>query len=201
MNDSLKDDGVIKYHAIHQNGGVPVHLLLSELDEVRTELFDLGLVGVYADGIGYGNVSIRHETGCIISGTATGTARVLGANGYCYVRNFNLQQNTVYTEGPVYASSESMTHCAIYQAHSLVQCVLHIHNREIWQILLDRGYESTPIDIPYGTPQMALSMAALVKTKNDPSNVLVMAGHEEGIVAYGQTICLAFAQIKALLVN
>ena len=201
MNDLLRDDGVIKYQAIHQNGSPPTHVLLNQLDQVRTQLFDLGLVGIYPDGIGYGNVSIRHESGCIISGTATGGARILGASGYCYVRSFNVKQNTVRTEGPINASSESMTHCAIYKANSLVQCVLHIHHGNLWQRLLQEGYDSTSADIAYGTPQMALAMASLVNTKLAPASLFVMAGHDEGIVAYGPTIALAFDQIKAILVN
>ena len=199
MNHSPRDDGVVKYMAIHQDSDPPVHTLLHQLDDTRTGLFDLGLVGVYPDGVGYGNVSIRHETGCIISGTASGAIRVLGASGYCYVRSFDIQKNIVFTEGSVQASSESMTHCAIYQANPLVQCVLHIHNHELWQTLLDQGHNSTSADIPYGTPQMAISMAALVNAKTTPSNLLAMAGHEEGIVAYGETIPQAFDQIKTLL--
>ena len=201
MSKSLRDDGIIKYHAVHKNSSPPDHINLDQLDEVRTKLFDLGLVGVYSDGIGYGNVSIRNGTGCIISGTSTGAVRALGAGGYCYVRSFDLKLNSVNTEGPILASSESMTHCAIYQAHSSVQCVLHIHNRALWQKLLDNGYESTSADIPYGTPQMALSMATLACTKTEPSDLIVMAGHEEGIVAYGQTIFCAFDQIKTILAN
>ena len=186
MSNTPRDEGVIKYQAIHQDSGPPVHILLNQLDEVRTKLFDLGLVGVYPDGVGYGNVSIRH---------------VLGAGGYCYVRSFDLQNNKVLTAGPVKASSESMTHCAIYHANPLMQCVLHIHNRELWERLLSQGYDSTSVDIPYGTPQMALSMATLACTKTEPSDLIVMAGHEEGIVAYGQTIFCAFDQIKTILAN
>jgi len=201
MSNTLRDEGVIKYQVIHQDSGPPVHILLNQLDEVRTKLFDLGLVGVYPDGVGYGNVSIRHEAGCIISGTATGSMRVLGVGGYCVVRSFDLQNNIVLTAGPVKASSESMTHCAIYQANPLMQCVLHIHNRELWERLLSQGYDSTSVDIPYGTPQMALSMATLARTKTEPSDLIVMAGHEEGIVAYGQTIFCTFDQIKTILAN
>jgi len=201
MSNTPRDEGVIKYQAIHQDSGPPVHILLNQLDEVRTKLFDLGLVGVYSDGVGYGNVSIRHEAGCIISGTATGSRRVLGAGGYCCVRSFDLQNNKVLTAGPVKASSESMTHCAIYQANPLMQCVLHIHNRELWERLLSQGYDSTSVDIPYGTPQMALSMATLACTKTEPSDLIVMAGHEEGIVAYGQTLFCVFDQIKTILAN
>jgi hypothetical protein len=94
-----------------------------------------------------------------------------------------------------------MTHCAIYQADAAVQCVLHIHSRQLWLRLLEQENISTSIDIPYGTPEMAISMASMVKAKNAPFGLLVMAGHEEGIVAYGNTISLAFAQIKAVLAN
>ena len=201
MTSSSRDEGVVKYQAFHQNADAPVHPLLNQLDEVRTRLFDLGLVGVYPDGIGYGNVSIRYETGCIISGTASGSIRILGPSGYCYVRSFNLQKNIVYTEGPINASSESMTHCAIYQANLLVQCVLHIHARELWERLMHQGYGSTPADIPYGTPEMALSVSNLVRTQLHPSNLIVMAGHEEGVVAYGKDIISAFDQIQTVLNN
>ncbi len=88
MSDLLRDEGVIKYQAIHQNSSPPWHLLLNQLDEVRT-----------------------------------------------------------------------------------------------------------------GTPQMALSMAALVNAKTPSSGLIVMAGHEEGIVAYGETIPCTFDQIKDILTN
>ncbi len=199
MSYSQRDDGVVKYQAIHQNTKSLSHPLLDELDLVRTKLFDLGLIGLYPDGIGYGNVSIRCESGCIVSGTATGDKRILGVDGYCFVRNYSIEKNLVFTEGPINASSEAMTHCAIYQADSLMQCVLHIHCKDLWEILLDQKYDSTPADILYGTPQMALSIATLVKAKAKPSNLIVMAGHDEGIIAYGQTIALAFQQIKMIL--
>jgi hypothetical protein len=46
---------------------------------------------------------------------------------------------------------------------------------------------------------MALSMAKLVGAKASSSNLLVMAGHAEGIVAYGHSIISAFDEIKAIL--
>lgn len=199
MNLGLRDEGVVKYRAAHRSGPAPTHPSLAELDQVRTYLFSLGLIGVYPDGIGYGNVSIRYEQGCIISGTSTGAAKFLGGEGYCYVRSFDLQTNTVVTEGPIQASSESMTHCAVYQSNPQIQCVLHIHNLALWQQLLDLHYPSTLSSIAYGTPEMAQAMAKLVQDINSPTNLLVMAGHEEGIVAYGSTISMALAQIQAVL--
>lgn len=199
MNPTQRDEGIVKYQAAHNHGSAPKHPLLNELDWVRTHLFDLGLIGTYSDGIGYGNVSILHEKGCIISGTNTGAVKILGPEGYCYVRSFDLQANKVVTEGPTQASSESMTHCAIYQANPQVQCVLHIHNLKLWQKLLDQNYPSTSPSIAYGTPEMAQAMACLVQDLDSSKSLLVMAGHEEGIVAYGPTIGLAFDQIQTVL--
>lgn len=201
MNASSRDEGVVKYHAVHRYSPVATHPLISKLDRARTQLFDLGLVGVYSDGVGYGNVSIRHESGCIISGTSTGARRILGAFGYCYVRNFDIAANTVNTEGPIQASSESMTHCAIYQANHAINCVLHIHNLQLWQKLLHQGHPSTPMEIPYGTTQIAQEVATIVQRLANPCSLLVMAGHEEGIVAYGSTIDLALNQIQAVLTS
>lgn len=199
MNTSPRDEGVVKYHAVHRNDPAPTHPLLNKLDQARTQLFDLGLVGVYLDGVGYGNVSIRHEAGCIISGTSTGATRILGATGYCYVSNFDIVANIVCTEGPIQASSEAMTHCAIYQANSAINCVLHIHNPQLWRKLLDRNGPSTSKEITYGTPQMAQEVAVIVQGLANPCGLLAMAGHEDGIAAFGPTIDLALNQIQAVL--
>ena len=201
MTIPSRDEGVVKYHAIHQNCELPPYKLLAQLDCIRTKLFDLNLVGVYPDGIGFGNVSIRYANGCIISGTATGSIRTLGGNGYCYVHSFDLEKNAVCTKGLVNASSESMTHCAIYQANSTLQCVLHIHNRKLWKQLIKQGHDSTPSDVPYGTPQMAISMRDLISINPKPSGLLVMTGHDDGIIAYGSTISLAFNQIQEILTH
>lgn len=199
MNEIPRDEGVIKYRAAHSIGPAPHHPLLSELDQVRTHLFELGLIGAYPDGIGYGNVSIRYKHGCIISGTSTGAVKILGPQAYCYVNSYDLQANTVITSGPVQASSESMTHCAIYQANIQVQCVLHIHNLKLWHYLLDQHYPSTLSSIAYGTPEMARATAKLVRDLDSSTSLLVMAGHEEGIISYGPTIRQAVDQIKAVL--
>lgn len=198
MTDLFGDEGVVKYQVYHANFRAPTHPLLNQLDEIRTKLFDLGLVGTYSDGVGYGNVSLRDGSGCIISGTSTGATRVLGEAGYCYVRSFDLQKNSVETYGPIRASSESMTHCAVYQADYSINCVLHVHDRELWQRLLDLGCDSTETDTPYGTPEIAIEVATLIGSRRESSGFMVMTGHEDGIIAYGETISSAFKQILGL---
>ena len=53
------DEGVIKYSSERVDGLVPVSAALSQLNAARTTLFELGLIGAYPDGIGYGNLSLR----------------------------------------------------------------------------------------------------------------------------------------------
>jgi hypothetical protein len=45
---------------------------------------------------------------------------------------------------------------------------------------------------------MANTMALLVNHQHSPTGLMVMAGHEEGIVAYGPTEDLAFEQIQSV---
>jgi len=197
-----RDEGVVKYQSFHQDGIIESTPLLEELDVCRTKLFDMGLIGVYPDGVGYGNVSIRFGNGCIISGTATGKFRTLGITGYCYIQDYDLKNNKVFTFGPVEASSEAMTHCAIYQANQLVQCVIHVHNQKLFKALVSRAHVSTPAEVAYGTPEMAFFTEALVRGRLSANELFVMLGHEDGIVAFGQTVDKAFNQLNyAITIN
>ena len=195
------DEGVVKYKSNHKLGSHPINPNLTELDHTRTRLFDLGLIGVYKNGIGYGNVSIRHDEGCIISGTATGSSRQLGLNGYCYIRSFNLEQNFVDSEGPINPSSEALTHCSAYVASSEVNCVLHVHSEKLWNSLLNGNFNFIPKNISYGTPQMAKNLADIVYESKSSSGILAMAGHIEGVLSYGDSIESAYLEILNFLIS
>lgn len=123
-------DGIVKYQASHAMGDVETYLrtlpagiretaldalaLFSELDAARTTLHDAGLIGVYPSGIGYGNISLRLAGNLfLISGSGTGSSRLLGKQGYSLVHAFDPLKNTVASFGPIQASSESMTHGAV----------------------------------------------------------------------------------------
>jgi hypothetical protein len=182
----MTGEGYVKYRAEHRYTPAiePPHW--QELNEARTGLHDQGLIGVLPNGIGYGNVSIRvREDQFLISGTATGAARVLSPDQYCLVVSFDIAKNRVESAGPVQASSESMTHGAIYRASALAHCVIHIHSKHIWDAML-RKYCSTPDDAAYGTPEMAWAIIACVKPPGkNREGVIVLGGHEDGVIAYG----------------
>lgn len=179
-------DGVIKYHSQRVAGVVPPPPELAQLNDARTALFDLGLIGVNAQGVGYGNVSVRTEgKQFVISASATGGLRVLTPLHYCLVTSFSVDDNSVCSQGVMDASSESMTHGAIYAADPRVHCVIHVHSRPLFDAMIAQGALHTAADVAYGTPSMARAVARLVAQQSALPVIFAMAGHDEGVVAYG----------------
>ena len=198
-------DGVVKYQASHTRGDVETSLrtlpagiretaldaltLFPELDAARTALHDAGLIGVYPSGIGYGNVSLRLAGNLfLISGSGTGSSRLLGKQGYSLVRAFDPLENTVASFGPVQASSESMTHGAVYGAANKARCVIHIHSPFLFTSLLAEGF-----------PALSREVARLITEELSPSEgIFVTAGHNEGVFAYGESIASTLNLILSL---
>jgi ribulose-5-phosphate 4-epimerase/fuculose-1-phosphate aldolase len=186
------DDGYIKYSSERRDGIVPASAQLDALNETRTCLFDLGLIGVYPDGVGYGNLSIRARGDqFVITASATGGVRALHRAQYCLVEAFSADRNHVQSRGALPASSEAMTHGAIYSANPAVQCVIHVHCRKLFDHWLANNRLATPADIPYGTPAMARTVSRLAQSQTTLPVLFAMAGHDEGIVAYGADVATA----------
>lgn len=180
------DEGYIKFTSERRDGPVPRSTRLDELNSARTALFDLRLIGQYPDGIGFGNVSLRESNDrFVITASTTGGIRELQHRQYCLVESFSMERNRVLSYGPLNASSESMTHGAIYSANPSVNYVVHVHNRTLFDDLLQRHWLATPADTAYGTPAMANAVTQLVRAQLRLPVLFVMAGHAEGIVAYG----------------
>jgi len=196
------DEGYIKYSAMHEKSSGFEALGWEELNEARSKCYKLGLVGVYQDGIGYGNLSIRYKgEEFFISGTATGSKPVLACEDYCLVRSFNIARNSVNSQGPVQASSESMTHGAIYRARHGVNCVIHIHSKKIYDSMIKDNYPSTPKNAAFGTPDIALAVEKCAETIGKDEGQIVLAGHDEGIIAYGANIERALELIMELYIK
>lgn len=164
-----------------------------ELNAHRTRLRHLNLIGVYPDGIGYGNISIRCICGFYISGAATGDLLELGPEHYARVIAYDFARNWVKCEGPAQASSESMTHAAVYQADASVNAVIHVHHAGLWRALLHK-VPTTSNEVEYGTPEMAYEIGRLFR-ETDVRNrrILAMAGHEEGIISFGPNLPAAMS--------
>tara|TARA_Y100000034_G_scaffold93212_1_gene112779 strand:- start:2479 stop:3054 length:576 start_codon:yes stop_codon:yes gene_type:complete len=164
-----------------------------EVNSTRTDLYNLGLIGE-ENGIGYGNLSIRNEMGFIISGTNTGGIEELTEKDYALVNKWDLNKNWIKCTGMTNASSESLTHAAIYE-NSDANAVIHIHHYDLWRKLLHKT-PTTKEEIEYGTPEMAKEIAKLIEIGNfGKRKVIVMEGHENGIIGFGRNVEEVYNQI------
>ena len=182
-------DGVIKYHIEHQDVAAPAFSGFEGLEALRTRLFALGLIGETADGIGYGNLSLRQPESnqFFITATQTGKQANLGANEYTFIENYDFDSFTVFSKGALKPSSEALSHAMIYEIDANINAVIHIHSQALWSHMQAHQYLATHAE--YGTTQMAHEIASLYETINPfTNNAFVMKGHEDGIMTFGKTI-------------
>ena len=181
------DEGYIKYQCYWQEIEAVAIEEIIELNHWRDRLYKLGLIGEYDNGIGFGNLSIRipNSEQLIISGTQTGGIPHLNAKHYTKVTDYSWQKNYVTCQGLTKASSETLTHAAIYQALPQVNAVIHIHHELLWSRLLDR-FPTTEPNCAYGTPEMAGEIIRLCQQpQTQEQRIIAMSGHESGILTFG----------------
>ena len=203
----MMDEGYIKYRCewIEEDAIAPQSII--ELTRYRDALHQLNFIGEYSNGIGFGNISQRSQLleaersvtlnlsknrQFIISGTQTGNLPTLTAADYSLVTDFDPEQNTLTCKGLRKASSESLTHCVIYESHPSISAIIHVHHPQLWNQLLHQ-VPTTKADVPYGTPEMAAETRRLFEESPlMQQRIFVMAGHEDGIVTFGKDFSLAY---------
>jgi ribulose-5-phosphate 4-epimerase/fuculose-1-phosphate aldolase len=185
--DGKRDEGVIKFKLTLRRAPAPEMASVIAIEKWRALFFKLGLIGEYPnENIGYGNLSSRlNAKSFLITGSQTGRLPHLQAHHYTRVIACDLQKGLVTAEGLIPPSSESLTHYGIYEANSSVRFVFHVHHDELWQHLISAGIDEIPPDIAYGTVEMAEAARSVIKQNS--SGILVMRGHSDGIISYGET--------------
>jgi hypothetical protein len=192
----LNEDGVIKYDRAYF---IPGPALAAEeyepLEESRKRLHALRLIGVYPSGVGFGNLSLRRDYSgfCLsprpqflITGSQTGHLSSLTGAHYCRVLDFDIAGLRVLSMGPVEASSETLTHAAIYLANGQVNAVAHVHHPALWRELQERGFPATASTVAYGTAELAWAVADLARGKRD--GLIVMKGHADGFICFASSL-------------
>ena len=167
---------------------------LTELNECRRELLQQRLIGLDANRIGFGNLSVRDGASgnFYITGSATGGLPELTPTDCVRVVAYDFARNWLRYEGAAIPSSESLTHASIYQSNSTISAVIHFHDSLLWRMRLDR-VPTTSKAIAYGTPDMAYEIMRLFTVSDVRSReIFVMAGHEDGIVTFGKNLEDAF---------
>ncbi len=195
MASLTMEEGYIKFQ-VQWTQALPLPLeALQNIIHWRDILYQKDLIGVYENGIGYGNISQRWDmTGeFVISGSATGHLQRLSNQHFTLVKKIDINQDTVWCEGPIVASSETMSHAVIYQACPEVNGVIHVHHTGLWSKLLHK-VPTTAASATYGSPEIAYSIIDLLSNTNlRQQKIFVMEGHPEGIFAFGVSLAEAGA--------
>jgi len=183
------DEGYIKFNCTWIPSNDISLNKVAVLNVWREIMYKKGLIGMYPDGVGFGNISMRYnEKTFLISGSATGGLATLNESHYSLVTNYNLNTNSVTCVGPLKASSESLTHALIYECSEAANAVIHIHNLDLWNRFIHHVPTSSE-NISYGTPEMANEIKRLFdETTLAKEKIIVMGGHREGIISFGKDL-------------
>jgi L-ribulose-5-phosphate 4-epimerase len=186
----MNSEGFIKFNCkrIEEIISLPENTFES-LTKWRQSMFETCLIGVYSDGVGYGNISVRATPQSFyISGTATGRLPALEEKHYSHVNSWSFSENSLICTGTISASAESLSHAIIYETLPDVGAVIHIHHKGMWEKYVYH-MPTTSQKILYGTPDMAKEIKKIIITlKPDQDPILVMGGHDEGIIVWGKTL-------------
>lgn len=187
-------EGVIKYNTSKQvkKNSIAVkdyHLI----EKYRRKLNRLGLIGCYENGIGYGNISMIGRDGKIlITASQTGHLKSLRPRHYAKLIKYDIDTMSLRYEGIGKASSETLTHCSMYESIKGAKAVIHIHNEKLWQALMDAGYPTIGAAVEYGTKEMATAAKELFKKSRKTSGIFATAGHHEGVFVFADNIEAAY---------
>jgi ribulose-5-phosphate 4-epimerase/fuculose-1-phosphate aldolase len=192
---NARHEGVIKFQLNFQEGPTPPDNLLQELNAWRRILLELGLIGqdpARYDGFGFGNLSRRlpgqGDAAFLISGTQTGHLKELRPSQYATVHQCHPGTNQLSASGQVKPSSEALSHGILYQCNPSVLWVMHLHSPDIFNRRTQLELPCTDPSADYGTPEMASEIERLAAAREDSKpGLLVMTGHQDGILVYGPT--------------
>ena len=185
----MKEKGVIKYDCTLRLAKPVDRSYIKEMNKWRDKLYSLGLIGVNNDDIGFGNISIRYlKDKFIITGSGTGRLKNLAPQHYSLVTEYDLNACALHCEGMIKASSESLSHAALYRCDTAVNAVIHIHSALLWKKLLNI-MPTTSEKAEYGSKELIDEIIRIYNKSDLPKRkLLVMAGHEEGIITFGNSL-------------
>jgi hypothetical protein len=180
--------GFVKFNCHwSQSGPVISDEQFEIINNWRDILFNMDLIGAYENGVAFGNISMRINgtNQFVITGSATGEIPELEPGHYVKVNSFNIDDNAVQCVGPLKASSESLTHAAIYMADPGANAVIHVHCIDLWNELIHKVPTTNP-SMDYGTIALAKDIFRLFKESDViEKRIIIMAGDRAGILTFG----------------
>lgn len=209
-------EGVIRFRCdwIREPLSLPPDLVAS-FRRWHARLREKGLVGLLPDGAGYGNVSVRAAilegrvtaprfphpappSSFLITGSGVGGVAELGSAHLTLVADHHIEANHLTCRGPIQASSESLSHAALYRARPDAGAVIHIHSRVLWE-RMQNILPTTDPAFAYGTPELALALEAHAREiRPGAPRALVMGGHPEGLLVFDRDLDTAGESVMRL---
>lgn len=183
-------EGCIKYNLEWIKEDTVEYPQFRELNGWREKFYLLGMIGVYPDGVGFGNISARIDQtdAFVVSGSGTGALPKLGPNHYTPVVKCDMAKYSLTCQGPIKASSESFSHAIIYKTNPDIGAVIHVHNKQLWTNILKR-VPTTAVGAAYGTLEMAQEIERLLMMSDAGTpKIIAMGGHEDGIISFGKDL-------------
>lgn len=184
----MEAEGVVKYRLDYIPAPPEAFPGFARLNAWRVLLHRLGLIGqdpARYGGLGYGNLSRRLEGETFfITATQTGHLPLLQPEHYVRVLSASLYDNALRAQGTASPSSEALTHAALYAADAHIRFVIHVHCPEIWRQAGPLHLSVIPAEYAYGTPELARRAGEMAAACGLPG-LLVMGGHEDGVLAFG----------------
>jgi Class II Aldolase and Adducin N-terminal domain len=193
----MSREGVIKFNLQYQPTpavSLPGWQAISAWRQLLVRLQLIGQDPRRYQGLGFGNLSWRLPPSedaprlrpFAISGTQTGGVPQLLPEHYAQVLECDPARNFVRAQGPVQPSSEALTHASLYALDEQVRVVIHVHSPELWQQGAALVLPVTDPAVDYGTPQLAAEVARLLADQqNRQLGLIIMGGHQDGVVAFG----------------
>lgn len=184
---TIHDEGYIKFNCKLSEKKIFVpDDILTKINYWRNRFKLFRMIGALDNGIGFGNISynINNEK-FYISGSSTGNFQELNHTDIAKVTKCDIEKNTVECEGKIYASSESLSHYSIYKSSTGVKSIIHIHCKYLWNKYMNKLPTTSP-NAYFGSVELANELKCI--SKNTTSNIIIAAGHEDGIFSYAENI-------------
>ncbi len=200
---------IIKFKCELIKGEIQNTSIINDLNSIRRFLLNKKLFGLSEDGISYGNVSMlcselwqnySNKPKFIITTSGNSGIETFTISDYCAVVDYDFEQNFVKCIGRRNASSESLTHASVYNAVDKAKIVVHFHNRQIWEALIYR-VPTTERRYEYGTVKLALDLIQIIKSSQWKNDVIILGGHPDGVILWGETIMDLLKRIDGLINN
>ena len=195
----MNETGSVKFKCERVEATLPRFAGFDELNDCRRKLLDLGVAGVDANGVGFGNLSVRDGNSMqfYITGSGTGGITEFKPSDCAKVIAWDFDKNWLRCEGSRVASSESLTHAAVYERDPTARAVIHCHDLKLWRALLNK-VPTTSQSAEYGTPEMARAVQRLFQSSDvKQARIFVMAAHEGGIVTFGKNFQEAVERVTS----